>query len=385
MPVSREKSLPVTLSGTCYVDDLSLEKTQDGPVHTSPQPTENPLFGSNILDRYNDPGFEKGVNGSTAKFGWVGSTTVTNTDAHSGLNSMKIPTNNFVQLLSEQTYVPGAYMRVGGFFKNIKSPGSFLFTLVYRSYSKGLIQINPQPVIAADWTEIYVDFQLPNAIDIGFIDEPNGLQIKFWNGSGDEILLDDLYVKVNLTTPTPKPTATPTPTPSPTPTIVNVTGVSLIKTTATLKVAQTLQLKTVISPNNATNKKITWKSSNTKIVTVSSLGKLTAKGPGSATITATTVNGYKSTTCRITVVQPVTSVKLNKASVSLKKGKTIRLIATVNPSNATNKKVTWKSNDKAIATVTSTGTVKGIKKGSCYVSVVTVDGKKSAKCKVVVK
>jgi len=372
------------LSGTCYVDDLSLEKTQDGPAHTSPQPTENPLFGSNILDRYNDPGFEKGVDGSTVKFGWIGSMTVTNTDAHTGLNSMKIPANSFVQLLSEQTYVPGAYMRVGGFFKNIKSPGSLLFTLVYKSYSKGIIQINPQPVIAADWTEIYADFQLPNAIDIGFIDEPNGLQIKFWNGSGDEILVDDLYVKVNLTTPTPKPTATPTPTPSPTPTTVNVTGVRLNKTTATIKVVQTLQLKAVITPNNATNKKITWKSSNTKVVTVSSTGKLVAKKPGVATITATSVNGNKSATCKVKVVQPVTSVKLNKSSVLLKKGKSIKLIPTINPSNATNKKVTWKSSNKAIVTVTSTGTVKGIKKGTTYIYVYTVDGKKSARCKVVV-
>ena len=64
---------------------------------------------------------------------------------------------------------------------------------------------------------------------------------------------------------------------------------------------------------------------------------------------------------------------------------TTKLIPTINPSNASNKKVIWKSSNKAITTVSSTGTVKGIKKGSCYISVVTVDGKKSAKCIVRVK
>jgi len=89
--------------------------------------------------------------------------------------------------------------------------------------------------------------------------------------------------------------------------------------------------------------------------------------------------------CLITVTQPVSSVKLNKTYLSIFKGRTSKLISTINPSNATNKKVTWKSSNKAIATVSSTGTVKGIKKGTCYITVTTVDGKKSSKCKVIVK
>jgi len=81
----------------------------------------------------------------------------------------------------------------------------------------------------------------------------------------------------------------------------------------------------------------------------------------------------------------VKSVKLNKTSLSILKGKTFKLIPTINPSNSSNKKVTWKSSNVKIASVSSTGTVKGIKKGIAYIMVVTVDGKKSAKCKVVVK
>jgi hypothetical protein len=81
----------------------------------------------------------------------------------------------------------------------------------------------------------------------------------------------------------------------------------------------------------------------------------------------------------------VTGVSLNKTSLILTKGKTYKLTATVKPGNASNKKVTWKSANKAIATVSSNGTVKGIKEGTVYLYVYTVDGKKSAKCKVTVE
>jgi C1A family cysteine protease len=81
----------------------------------------------------------------------------------------------------------------------------------------------------------------------------------------------------------------------------------------------------------------------------------------------------------------VKSVKLNKTTLTLIRGKTYKLTAAISPSNSNNKKVTWKSGSKAVATVSSTGTVKGIKKGTVYIYVYTVDGNKSAKCKVTVK
>ncbi|MEI6602664.1 MAG: Ig-like domain-containing protein [Clostridia bacterium] len=93
----------------------------------------------------------------------------------------------------------------------------------------------------------------------------------------------------------------------------------------------------------------------------------------------------KKATCKVTVTQPVASVKLNKTSISILKGKTSKLVPTINPSNASNKKDTWMSSNVKIATVSSTGKEKGIKKGIAYITVVTVDGKKSAKCKVFVK
>ena len=192
-------------------------------------------------------------------------------------------------------------------------------------------------------------------------------------------------------TATPVPTATPIATPNatatlaPTPSPVAVSGVVISKTTAALKVAGTLQLTASVSPLGATNKAVSWTSSNAKVATVSTSGKVTAKGPGSATITVTTVDGQFKATCKVTVTQPVSAVKLNKAALTILKGKTAKLTSTVSPTNASNKKVTWKSSNTKIATVTSTGIVKGIKKGTVTITATTVDGKKTAKCKVTIK
>jgi lysophospholipase L1-like esterase len=81
----------------------------------------------------------------------------------------------------------------------------------------------------------------------------------------------------------------------------------------------------------------------------------------------------------------VKSVKLNKTKLTLVKGKSYKLIAKVYPTNAKNRKLTWKSGSKAIATVNSTGMVKGIRRGTVNIYVYTVDGKKTAKCRVTVK
>ncbi len=191
------------------------------------------------------------------------------------------------------------------------------------------------------------------------------------------------------TTPTgtPTPTATPTPTVTPTPTAtpVAVASVKISKTALSIKVAQTVKLTATVYPLNATNKTVKWKSSNTKVATVSSTGYIKGIVKGAATITVTTVNGAKIATCKVTVIQPVKSVTINKKTLTLKKGSKYRLIATVLPANSNNKKVTWKSSNKSIATVTSTGIVKGIKKGTTYINVYTVDGKKTARCKITVK
>ncbi len=170
--------------------------------------------------------------------------------------------------------------------------------------------------------------------------------------------------------------------------VVKVTGVKLNKTAITKTVGETEQLKATVLPANATNKAVTWSSSDKAIATVSKKGLVTAVKKGTATITVTTKDGNKTASCKVTVkakVVKVTGVKLNKKAVTKTVGETEQLKATVLPANATNKAVIWSSSDKAIATVNSKGLVTAVKKGTATITVTTKDGNKTASCKVTVK
>jgi len=192
--------------------------------------------------------------------------------------------------------------------------------------------------------------------------------------------------------------------------IYNVTNVSLNKTTANLTIAETLELTATINPSNATNKKVTWTSSNEAVATVEvsteAKAKVTAKTPGIATISVITEDGRKIATCAVTVVPtpsipptpptpptpPITynviSVSLDEATANLLVKESFELTAKINPDNATNKKVTWKSSNESIATVTGNiGTkanVIGLAEGTATITVTTEDGQKTATCEVIV-
>lgn len=169
---------------------------------------------------------------------------------------------------------------------------------------------------------------------------------------------------------------------------VNVSGVTLNKTSSTMtQKGETLALTATVSPSNATNKKITWSSSNTSVATVSSSGVVTAVANGTAIINVKTADGSKTATCKVTVNIPVsvTGVTLNKTSSTMtKKGETLSLAATVSPTNATNKNVTWSSSNTSVATVSSSGVVTAVANGTTTITVKTADGSKTATCKVTV-
>ena len=164
---------------------------------------------------------------------------------------------------------------------------------------------------------------------------------------------------------------------------VPVTGVSLNKTTLALNVGGSETLTATIAPTNATNTAVTWSSSNTSVVTVSG-GKITAVGAGTATITVTTSDGSYTAKCTVTVGVPVTGVSLNKTTLSLSKGSTETLTATIAPTNATNTAVTWKSSNTSVATVDSDGKVTAVTAGTATITVTTADGSKTATCTVTV-
>ena len=177
------------------------------------------------------------------------------------------------------------------------------------------------------------------------------------------------------------------PVPEPTPPVVSVTGVTLNKTSTSIQVGGTETLTATVLPEDATNQNVTWKSDKPEIATVDANGKVTGVKAGEATITVTTEDGGKTATCKVTVSETsvaVTGVTLNKATLSLIAGASETLTATVAPADATNKKVTWKSSNAAVATVDTNGKVTAVKAGEATITVTTEDGGKTATCRVTV-
>ena len=166
---------------------------------------------------------------------------------------------------------------------------------------------------------------------------------------------------------------------------VVVTRVTLDKSTLKLEEGETATLIATVEPENATNKAVTWSSTDESVASVAN-GTVTAKKAGTATITVKTDDGDKTATCVVTVngkAIAVTFVSLDKSTLKLEEGETATLIATVEPENATNKAVTWSSTDESVASVVN-GTVTAKKAGKATVTVQTEDGAKKAACIVTV-
>lgn len=167
---------------------------------------------------------------------------------------------------------------------------------------------------------------------------------------------------------------------------IAVTLISFNKTSLTLEIRESETLTVTILPSNATDKSVTWSSTNSSVAAVSG-GKVTAKSEGATTITATTHNG-KSAICTVIVNEPapevieVTSISLNKTFLTLEIGESETLTATVSPSNATDKSVTWTSSDQSVATVVN-GNITAVGSGTATITATTSNGK-TATCAVTV-
>ncbi len=157
-----------------------------------------------------------------------------------------------------------------------------------------------------------------------------------------------------------------------------VTGITLSQTSLSLWLPdnKTQTLTATVTPSNATNKNVIWSSNKTNVATIDQSGKVTAVGIGSCVVTATAEDGSGVTAeCVVTVVQLVTGITLNKSSLSLSipDNKTYTLTATVTPSNATNKSVTWSSSNTSVATVDQSGKVTAVSGGSCTITATAAD------------
>ena len=179
------------------------------------------------------------------------------------------------------------------------------------------------------------------------------------------------------------------------PDTVPVSGITLSQTTLSMTEGESATITATVSPDNATNKQVRWSSSNPEILV--SNGKITTSFKsgaatstvggrqvlGNSTITATTEDGGKKATCQITVFAKtiaVTGISLSENSLSMAKGDTHTLIATVKPDNATDKTIKWTSSNSSVASVDQNGSVTAIGGGNATISATVGDF--SASCSI---
>lgn len=133
-------------------------------------------------------------------------------------------------------------------------------------------------------------------------------------------------------------------------------------------IGSTARLTVIWNPDNTTDKTLTWTTSNVAVADIDADGVVYAMGSGTAEITAETQSG-KIARCKVTVYQPVTEMSINYSGYDFYEGTSIQLEATVGPSNATDKSLTWSSSNSAVATVDQNGLVTGVSPGHAVITV----------------
>ena len=159
---------------------------------------------------------------------------------------------------------------------------------------------------------------------------------------------------------------------------VPVSSITLDKTTLSLVIGESFTLTATVKPDDATDKTVTWSSSDESVARVDN-GKVTAVKSGKATVTAKC--GVKTAECAVTVTVPVSSITLDKTTLSLVIGESFTLTATVKPDDATDKTVTWSSSDESVARVDN-GKVTAVNAGQAKISAAV--GNITTSCNVVV-
>ena len=161
--------------------------------------------------------------------------------------------------------------------------------------------------------------------------------------------------------------------------VVEVTGISINQSSLSIARGGSANLTATVTPSNATDKTVTWSSSNPSVATVER-GTVTAVGVGSATITASS-NG-RTATCQVTVTpKGVASIRLDKGSATMNIKDVLTLVATIEPADADDKTLTWKSSDVSVATVDN-GKVTAVGKGEAVITASV--GSLNVNCKVTV-
>ena len=165
-----------------------------------------------------------------------------------------------------------------------------------------------------------------------------------------------------------------------------LTGIKLNQSKVTVNLGEKGWIGATYMPSNADDKVLYWTSSNEKVATINE-GVITPVGVGTATLTATSRAGGKTATCTVTVKDPnsvsLQSIEMKTDKIALKQGETGWVGVTYNPSNVTDKVLTWASSNTDVATV-SEGNIKAVGAGTATLTAKSRDGGKTAKCEVTV-
>ncbi len=160
-------------------------------------------------------------------------------------------------------------------------------------------------------------------------------------------------------------------------------GISLSESQLTMETGAIDTLAASVSPEDATDN-ISWVATNPGVCAVDQTGTIMAKSAGQSTIIAAAQSGGAIAQCNVTVITAVTGVTLNKSNLTLAKGQSETLTATISPADATNKKGKWASSDASVCTVDGNGTIYAVNAGTAVVSAVTEDGGFTDQCTVTV-
>ena len=164
-----------------------------------------------------------------------------------------------------------------------------------------------------------------------------------------------------------------------------VTGVTIEPSEAELPAGYSMKLTATVLPENATNKNVVYSVDDESILSVDQDGNITGLSLGIATVTVTTEDGGFTASAEITVIPvQVTGVSISPKSVSVALWHTIQLTASITPSNAANKNLSWSVSDETIISVDGQGTVTGLSGGTATVTVTTEDGGFSASAEITV-
>lgn len=288
-----------------------------------------------------------------------------------------------------ETNIVASYRQAGKIYRNsckvtvtsnVVSPTNIDFgqdNVVIKKGESLLLQVTVSPSDAKVNNLVYSsdDTNIASVNSKGYVKANNVGTTTITVKTSDEKLSDTLTIKVVNSSSTER-----------TPVTINPTSINLTGLSSGLSVGGKANVIYTIAPSNATNKTVTWSSSNPSVATVSN-GIVTGVSAGNCTIIATTSNNISSQ-LNITVLPntvSVTGITINgNTSISMNVGYTKRLYWTITPSNATNKEVKYKSSNTNVIIVDSNGIMAAVGSGTAVVTVTTKDGNKTAVANVTV-